>query len=53
MVVYSVSIEIKKGCQGNLHTPSVVCIANALLFKATLQVTDQVIGIFKANRNAN
>jgi hypothetical protein len=27
--------------------------ATALLFKAALQITDQVIGIFKANRNAN
>jgi len=27
-------------------------LATALLFKAALQITDQIIGIFKANRNA-
>jgi hypothetical protein len=27
--------------------------ATALLFKAALQITDQIIGIFKANRNPN
>jgi hypothetical protein len=28
-----------------------MCFITDLLFKAALQITDQVIGIFKANRN--
>jgi hypothetical protein len=30
----------------------VIGLTTALLFKAALQITDQIIGIFKANRNA-
>jgi hypothetical protein len=30
-----------------------MCFITNLLFKAALQVTDQVVGIFKADRNPN